>query len=342
MAAVRLATVQAVFLSVILVPALLVCKVLCVIQYTRSELLNLRSISHSDLGPSTSLLEEKLWDLNISSHSTPWLEAKKGRRSGTFARFRRRPYRPPLPALLLSNVRSLRHKMDELQLMIQTNKDYSDCSAICLTETWLDPSVPDQVANANTTIAELANYVSSVENSHPDTAVIVLGDFNQTNLSSELTGYHQQVTCPSRGTNTLDHCYTTIQEAYHLSRGFRWADWDVFDAAGDLDDVTDAVTSYVNYCVDLCIPLKKAKHYNNNKLWFNKDIKGLRKEKNSAHLAGNKEQYMAAKYKLRSAIRRAKSDYATKLEEQITTSDTLHLEKTTKHDKLQKEIHPNT
>ncbi|KAK0137856.1 hypothetical protein N1851_025938 [Merluccius polli] len=369
---------------------------LCVIQYTRPELLNLRSISHSDLGPSTSLLEEKLRDLNISSHSTPWLEAKKGRHSGTFARFRRRPYRPPLPALLLSNVRSLRHKMDELQLMIQTNKDYSDCSAICLTETWLDPSVPDQVvtlpgftlhradrsfklsrkakgggvciminerwctnstelthvcsphleyltvkcrpsflprefasiiliciyippeANANTTIAELANYVSSVENSHPDTAIIVLGDFNQTNLSSELPGYHQQVTCPSRGINTLDHCYTTIQEAYRsfpraplgrsdhamlllipqyrqkvkssksptklvwfwspeaieqLEGCFACTDWDVFDAAGDIDDVTDAVTSYVNYCVDLCIPLKKAKHYNNNKPWFNKDIK---------------------------------------------------------------------
>ena len=119
MAAVRLATVQAVFLSVILVSALLVCKV-CVIQYTRSELLNLRSTPRSDLGPSTSLLEEKLRDLNISSHSTPWLLAKKGRRS--FAKFRRRPYRPPLPALLLSNVRSLRHKMDELQLMIQPTK----------------------------------------------------------------------------------------------------------------------------------------------------------------------------------------------------------------------------
>ena len=177
--------------------------------------------------------------------------AQKGRRSGTFARFRRRPYRPPLPALLLSNVRSLRHKMDELQLMIQTDKDYSDCSAICLTETWLEQSVPDQAvtlpgftlhrsdrssklsgkakgggvciminerwctnytelthvgsphleyltvkcrpsflprefasiimicvyippeANANTTKAELANYVSSVENSHPDTAIIL-------------------------------------------------------------------------------------------------------------------------------------------------------------------------
>ncbi|KAM9852136.1 sialic acid-binding Ig-like lectin 13 [Aulostomus maculatus] len=73
-------------------------------------------------------------------------------------------------------------------------------------------------ANANTTIAKLANYVS-VENSHPDTTVIVLGDFNQISLSSERLGYHQQVTCPRRGTNTLDHCYTTIA----LSRGLRWA-----------------------------------------------------------------------------------------------------------------------
>ena len=128
-------------MSVILFSALLVCKVSCSIQYTRSELLNLRSISHSDLGPSTSLLVEKLQDFNISSHSTP---AKKCHLSGTFARFRGRPYRPPLPALLLSNVRSLRHKMDELQLMIQTNKDYSECSAICLTKTLLDQSVPYQ------------------------------------------------------------------------------------------------------------------------------------------------------------------------------------------------------
>ena len=53
---------------------------------------------------------------------------------------------------------------------------------------------------------------------------------------------------------------------------FACTDLDVFHAAGELDDVTDAVTSYVNYCVDLGIPLKKAKHYNNNKQWFNKDI----------------------------------------------------------------------
>ncbi|KAI4818402.1 hypothetical protein KUCAC02_011744, partial [Chaenocephalus aceratus] len=60
-------------------------------------------------------------------------------------------------------------------------------------------------ANANTTMSDLASHISSVENAHPDAAIIVLGDFNHTNLSMELPNYHQQVTCPSRGNNTLDH-----------------------------------------------------------------------------------------------------------------------------------------
>ncbi len=65
MVAVRLATVQAMFLSVTLLSALFVGKVSCLIQYTRLELLNLRFITHSDLGPSASLLEEKLRDLKL-------------------------------------------------------------------------------------------------------------------------------------------------------------------------------------------------------------------------------------------------------------------------------------
>ncbi|KAI4800299.1 hypothetical protein KUCAC02_013344, partial [Chaenocephalus aceratus] len=74
-------------------------------------------------------------------------------------------------------------------------------------------------ANANTTLSKLASHISSVENSHPDGAIIVLGDFNHTNLSTELPNYHQQVTCPSRGNNTLDHCYTPLKEAYRASAG---------------------------------------------------------------------------------------------------------------------------
>ena len=66
-----------------------------------------------------------------------------------------------------------------------------------------------------TALYELALHIASVETTHPDSAVIVLGDFNHCNLSDELPNYIQQVTCPTRGNNILDHCYTTITSACH-------------------------------------------------------------------------------------------------------------------------------
>lgn len=149
MAATRLAPVQVVFLSLVLVSALYVCKVSCVIQYTRWELLNLKLNTHGVLGPSLPK------EITFVSPGLPtfWPQTgkrsrpqtgKRSRRSSILSRFKKRPHRPLLPALLLSNVRSLRYKMDELQLLIQTNMNYSNCSAICLTESWLDQSMPDQ------------------------------------------------------------------------------------------------------------------------------------------------------------------------------------------------------
>ncbi len=35
------------------------------------------------------------------------------------------------------------------------------------------------------------------------------------NISCELPKHRQHVTCPSRESNILDHCYTTIKNAYH-------------------------------------------------------------------------------------------------------------------------------
>ncbi|KAM9817934.1 uncharacterized protein ACBT44_008378 [Syngnathus typhle] len=35
------------------------------------------------------------------------------------------------------------------------------------------------------------------------------------NLAHELPKYRQHVTCPTRGAQTLDHCYTVIKDAYH-------------------------------------------------------------------------------------------------------------------------------
>lgn len=73
--------------------------------------------------------------------------------------------------------------------------------------------------DSNTPIGELASYISFVETTHSDEAITELGDLNHTNLSTELPNYIQEVSCPSRGTNTLDHCYIQFSDAYRAFPG---------------------------------------------------------------------------------------------------------------------------
>ncbi len=63
-----------------------------------------------------------------------------GRRAGIRNRLRKTPLSPPLPSILLANVQSLENKMDDLRARISFQWD---CNILCLTETWLTPSVPD-------------------------------------------------------------------------------------------------------------------------------------------------------------------------------------------------------
>lgn len=49
----------------------------------------------------------------------------------------------PLPAILLSNVRSLRNKIDELSALIKYDGDYRRTSLFCFTETWLSQETAD-------------------------------------------------------------------------------------------------------------------------------------------------------------------------------------------------------
>jgi len=45
-----------------------------------------------------------------------------------------------------------------------------------------------------------------------------------------------------------------------------WTDWDVFrTATGSLDDRTEAVTSYISFCEDSCVPTSTRVSYNNDR-----------------------------------------------------------------------------
>ncbi len=59
---------------------------------------------------------------------------------------RKKAHSPPLPSILLANVQSLERKMDDLRARISFQRDIRDCNILCLTETWLTPSVPDTAA----------------------------------------------------------------------------------------------------------------------------------------------------------------------------------------------------
>ncbi len=67
----------------------------------------------------------------------------RGRHAGIRNRLRKRAHNPPLPSILLANVRSLENKMDDLRARISFQQDIRDCNIFCLTETWLTPTVPD-------------------------------------------------------------------------------------------------------------------------------------------------------------------------------------------------------
>ncbi len=56
---------------------------------------------------------------------------------------------------------------------------------------------------AGTGLAKLHNVLSG---KHPDAAFIIVGDFNKVNLRQVMPNFHQHVSCPTRGPNTLDHC----------------------------------------------------------------------------------------------------------------------------------------
>lgn len=57
-------------------------------------------------------------------------------------RLKKQPYKS-LPSVFLSNVRSLANKLDEGRLQVATEKTTRECCILLITETWLNPFIPN-------------------------------------------------------------------------------------------------------------------------------------------------------------------------------------------------------
>ncbi|CAG6022009.1 unnamed protein product, partial [Menidia menidia] len=99
-------------------------------------------------------------------------------------------------------------------------------------------------------------------------------------------------------------------------------DWDVFrTATTSLDEYTEAVTSYISFCEDCCIPSRTRVSYNNDKPWFSPKLRQLRLQKEEAFRSGDRDRYKESKYRFSKAVRDAKRLYAENLKQQLSAND---------------------
>ncbi len=82
-------------------------------------------------------------------------------------------------------------------------------SSIVVTAIYIPPQADTSLA-----LSKLYDVLSEYINKHPDAASILAEDFNKANLKKVMPNFHQHVSCPTRGPNTLDHCYTQFKNAY--------------------------------------------------------------------------------------------------------------------------------
>ncbi|XP_078255867.1 uncharacterized protein LOC144593736 isoform X2 [Rhinoraja longicauda] len=73
--------------------------------------------------------------------------------------------------------------------------------------------IPPQ-ADVKLALEGLHTVINSLETKYPKALLIIAGNFNQANLTSVLPNYNQHISWPTRGSDSLDHCYTTIKNAY--------------------------------------------------------------------------------------------------------------------------------
>ena len=83
-------------------------------------------------------------------------------------------------------------------LMISCRPHYlpREFSSIFFVSVYLQPQTD---AGTKTTLNELSMAISKQKNAHPETALLVAGDFNAGKLTSVLPNFYQHVKCATRG-----------------------------------------------------------------------------------------------------------------------------------------------
>ncbi|KAI4896501.1 hypothetical protein NFI96_008243 [Prochilodus magdalenae] len=70
-----------------------------------------------------------------------------------------------------------------------------------------------------------------------------------------------------------------------VTRGsFETTDWGILreSVGDDINQMTDCITDYINFCTDTIVPVRQVRCFPNNKPWITKDLKKLLNKKKQA------------------------------------------------------------
>ncbi|KAJ8046645.1 hypothetical protein HOLleu_05396 [Holothuria leucospilota] len=224
---------------------------------------------------------------------------------------------------------------------------------------------------AKDTAVELCSTLQDLEIAHPNSFIVVDGDFNHCTLKNNIGNYYQHVQCCTRGQATLDLCYSNVKEAYsakpitklgksdhnmillqpkyrpiiqrqkpklltvkqwsseaidELQASLDLTDWEVFiESTQSIDELTQTVTGYTNFCVDCVVPTKRIKVYPNNKPWITKEVKSIINKKKQIFGQGDMENLKSVQKELDKILRREKDLYRRKIEKHFTENNMKHV-----------------
>lgn len=190
-----------------------------------------------------------------------------------------------------------------------------------------------------------------------------------------MPNFYQHIDCATRGSRTLDHCYTPFKGGYKAQslapvgksdhaaiflwpsyvnklwreppmtrEVHRWTDQseDIMQVAlneaprGTFKNCTVGINTGINVLTenvidviltttDMHVPKMTVKIYGNQKPWINKNTRNSLKHCAAAYKSGleigNMEDYKAAVYKVRKAVKDAKREYGEKVESKLQQGD---------------------
>ncbi|XP_033095678.1 uncharacterized protein LOC117100192 isoform X2 [Anneissia japonica] len=106
-----------------------------------------------------------------------------------------------------------------------------------------------------------------------------------------------------------------------LVREFGTTDWNIFTDKEDLNGITNAVSAYINFCIEKCVPVKTVKIYPNNKSWITKAVKLLLCEKRQAFKLGDTNRMKRLTSEIKSEIKKQKNIFKKKVEQNFKSNN---------------------